>query len=148
MTRRYHYCGHYPRYRLRSPEQEWREHVTLVVVLLLSVVAWLVASSVDLNDHLASLRRGDHGRTVVLLQKRLHDLGFYRGAFDGCFDSGLEESVRSFQREHYLEIDGLVGPFTWRQLMRAYSGHRLRSYPSLPPDELTMASLSDPSIHR
>lgn len=57
----------------------------------------------------AALRRGDIGRRVTQLQRRLADLGFYSGAIDGDFGERTEASVRRFQAARGLTVDGIVG---------------------------------------
>jgi hypothetical protein len=61
-------------------------------------------------------RRGSKGGEVERIQRRLHELGFYRGAIDGDFGGETEIAVRHFQRQHRLEVDGAVGSITWRVL--------------------------------
>lgn len=50
------------------------------------------------------------------LQQRLGALGFYAGEIDGIFGQETEESVRQFQEQFDLEIDGVVGRSTWEIL--------------------------------
>lgn len=59
------------------------------------------------------LMRGMEGDDVVLLQKRLHQLGYYLGEVDGVFGLQTRTAVYGFQRAHKLaKIDGKVGPET------------------------------------
>jgi len=59
------------------------------------------------------LMRGMEGDDVVLLQKRLHELGYYLGEIDGSFGLQTRTAVYGFQRAHKLaKIDGKVGPET------------------------------------
>ena len=58
---------------------------------------------------------GAHGRDVVRLQRLLTVCGF-RETADGVFGSGTRRAVRSFQAEHGLVRDGVVGPRTWARL--------------------------------
>lgn len=59
------------------------------------------------------LMRGMEGDDVVLLQRRLAELGYYTGEIDGVFGLGTRTAVYAFQRVHKLEkIDGKVGPET------------------------------------
>jgi hypothetical protein len=66
-----------------------------------------------------TLRRGTTGDTVVKLQSRLHELGFYRGPIDGAFGGGTESAVKSFQKTRGLSVDGCVGSDTWAKLFPA-----------------------------
>jgi len=59
------------------------------------------------------LMRGMEGDDVVLLQKRLQELGYYLGEIDGSFGLQTRTAVYGFQRAHKLaKIDGKVGPET------------------------------------
>ena len=58
-----------------------------------------------------SLRLGDDDPRVLALRKRLYAPG------DGTlFDSALDALVRHFQEHHGIEVDGIVGPETLREL--------------------------------
>ena len=61
------------------------------------------------------LRKGDRGERVGLLRKRLAisgDLDLPEPEDATVFDDALESAVRSFQRRHGLEPDGVVGQET------------------------------------
>lgn len=62
------------------------------------------------------LRRGMHGEPVRALQNRLKQLGFDPGPLDGDFGPKTAAAVRAFQRREGIEVDGIVGPETWRHL--------------------------------
>ncbi len=72
---------------------------------------------------MATLRRGDglgdttpHLRgEVERLQRALRDAG-HEVEIDGLFSATLERAVRRFQSDRGLEVDGIVGPDTWRAL--------------------------------
>lgn len=63
-----------------------------------------------------SIHRGWTGDNVKLVQKRLAELGFYRGPVDGVFGGGTEAAVRAFQTSKEIYPDGVVGPTTWAVL--------------------------------
>jgi lysozyme len=68
---------------------------------------------------LASLRRGDRGEAVRLLQSELIRLGVLAGAADGVFGPMTEEAVRAFQSAHpQLAVDGIAGRATTAQIAR------------------------------
>ncbi|KAB2952306.1 SH3 domain-containing protein [Heliorestis acidaminivorans] len=69
-----------------------------------------------------SLKRGDRGDDVVEVQMRLSKLGFYSGRVDGDFGPMTHRAVESFQREHRLVVDGVVGPQTTRKLNELLAG--------------------------
>ncbi|MDX2098341.1 MAG: peptidoglycan-binding protein [Leptolyngbyaceae cyanobacterium bins.59] len=64
------------------------------------------------------LRLGMRGTAVIGLQERLKALGLYSGRVDGVFGSGTQTAVRAAQRKYKLQSDGIVGPTTWRAIMR------------------------------
>jgi len=73
---------------------------------------------------------GDDGPAVERLQALLQLAGVYRGPLSGTFDQPTAEAVLAFQRAHFLQPDGWVGPLT-RLSLYATAGARER--PSLAP---------------
>jgi len=57
-----------------------------------------------------TLRRGDRGEGVKLLQTKL------KLKADGVFGPGTEAAMRQFQRDAGLVADGIVGPKSWAAL--------------------------------
>jgi N-acetylmuramoyl-L-alanine amidase len=69
-------------------------------------------------------RVGDQGPAVRDIQDRLAALGFEPGADPrAIFGEGTREAVTAFQKAKGLDVDGIVGPNTWRSLYEA--GYRL-----------------------
>jgi N-acetylmuramoyl-L-alanine amidase len=52
------------------------------------------------------------GGTVEELQAALKELGYYGQKPSGVFDGKTAEAVRAFQRDHFLDEDGILGPQT------------------------------------
>ncbi len=52
---------------------------------------------------------GDTGTRVREIQERLRAEGFYSGPITGIYDSATTEAVKTFQKWHYLEEDGVIG---------------------------------------
>jgi N-acetylmuramoyl-L-alanine amidase len=50
------------------------------------------------------------------VQKRLKELGYYKGNVDGIIGSQTRGAVRSFQRDKGLVVDGVIGPKTLASL--------------------------------
>ncbi|GAO37743.1 peptidoglycan-binding protein [Sulfuricella sp. T08] len=68
---------------------------------------------------MATYRIGSSGEEVRQIQVRLQALGLYRGPIDGAFGGGSEVAVKAFQQNTGLEVDGDVGPITWKTLFNA-----------------------------
>lgn len=60
---------------------------------------------------------GSKGEEVRKIQEELKSLGFYKGPIDGDFGGGTEAGVRAFQKANGLDVDGKVGPQTWKALL-------------------------------
>lgn len=67
------------------------------------------------------VRVGDRGAAVEDIQRRLRTLGYDMGStgIDGVFLGRTAAAVRTFQQEHELAEDGLVGDETWSALVDA-----------------------------
>ena len=57
-----------------------------------------------------TIKKGDTGEKVKQIQVALQILD------DGIFGNMTELSVRNFQSQNGLEVDGMVGPITWEAL--------------------------------
>ena len=58
------------------------------------------------------------GTDVAVLQAILTARGYYTGPLDGLFGDSLDAAVRRFQSDHDLDPDGVVGPLTWKELLK------------------------------
>ena len=69
---------------------------------------------------MTTLARGDSGREVAELQRRLRNIGFPTGDDPAAvFDGGTEAALRRFQTERGLVPDGACGQRTWNLLVEA-----------------------------
>lgn len=68
--------------------------------------------------NLPILRRGMQGSAIERLQERLRVLGYFQGRATGFFGPKTEAAVENLQAENQLAVDGVVGPTTWRVLLR------------------------------
>lgn len=68
---------------------------------------------------LPMLRNGSKGDTVRALQLLLIGYGFSCGWYgdDGDFGGGTETAAKAYQKANGLEVDGIVGPNTWKKLL-------------------------------
>jgi hypothetical protein len=67
----------------------------------------------------ATLKPGDQGATVKVLQRGLAHLGYSPGKIDGQYGPSTIDAVKRFQRAGGLTADGILGPNTLRALARA-----------------------------
>ncbi|MCD8342519.1 MAG: glycoside hydrolase family protein [Clostridiales bacterium] len=63
-----------------------------------------------------TLRNGDNGQQVTVLQKLLNQLGASLSE-DGIFGSKTESAVKTYQGEQSLTVDGICGPKTWAKIL-------------------------------
>lgn len=63
-----------------------------------------------------TLRQGNRGSYVRLLQGLLESNLAPVGTIDGIFGNRTASAVRSFQQNNNLSVDGIVGPVTWNAL--------------------------------
>ena len=78
-----------------------------------------------------TLRPGDFGLDVSVLQFLLLHRGLYRGALDGYLGAQTDAAVRRYQRSARLVADGVVGPRTLAVLVRQ-TGVPVRTKPAAP----------------
>lgn len=55
---------------------------------------------------------GSRGDEVRSIQKKLKELGLYKGSIDGIYGTQTQSAVRSFQRNCGITVDGIAGPKT------------------------------------
>ena len=70
-----------------------------------------------ITEHPATVREGDRGGVVRLLQQRLQAHG-HRITADGVFGPATRRAVVRHQTAWKLDVDGIVGPRTWATLGR------------------------------
>ncbi|MBR5094718.1 MAG: spore cortex-lytic enzyme [Oscillospiraceae bacterium] len=80
----------------------------LAVIFALNIFIIALAQSASADIY----KKGMTGDTIVQIQTRLKNWGYYDGAVDGIYGSRTEEAVRWFQRKNGLSVDGQVGDQT------------------------------------
>ncbi len=63
------------------------------------------------------VNQGDTGPEVSAVQKLLKDKFGYNIAVDGNFGPATANAVKDFQSDNGLDVDGIVGPDTWKELI-------------------------------
>ena len=87
------------------------------------------------------LRRGVSGDDVKAVQTQLAALGLYDPRLiGGDFGPITEETVKKFQLQQNLEVDGVVGPLTWKALGGTVPepGDRLLKLAKIATDEAAL----------
>ncbi len=71
-----------------------------------------------------TLREGDKGVHVLLLQDVLRLHGLTEGALTGCFSGATLHNLRRFQQQKGMRVTGVADGETWHALMRVAQEHR------------------------
>lgn len=93
----------------RSRKQLFRQIAAIILlnILIISAVGYAYTKST------ATLSKiGSRGQEVRLVQKKLKELGMYKGSVDGIFGTDTKKAVRQFQKSRGLTADGIAGPKT------------------------------------
>jgi g-D-glutamyl-meso-diaminopimelate peptidase len=69
------------------------------------------------------LKENSRGEDVKTVQEILKQLGHNPEPIDGWYGQKTESAVIHFQEENNLYGDGIVGPNTWKGLLRALEIH-------------------------
>ncbi|MGI6634169.1 MAG: peptidoglycan-binding protein [Christensenellales bacterium] len=80
-----------------------------------------------------TVRRGDRGDTVKVLQDALNILGYKAGTVDGIFGKNTFSALKAFQKDHNLKVDGIAGGNTWDALDTVMSAIVEPPEEELPP---------------
>jgi len=87
----------------------------------LRLEALLAAGGWGASVPVRKMEPGDSGAGVVALRDRLVAMGYMDPTASAAYDFDLEDAVRRFQAEHGLEVDGIAGEGTLKELNRPVS---------------------------
>lgn len=76
-----------------------------------------------ISDHgmgLPEIKPGEKGWHVLIVQKRLTELGYYNSSIDGAYGILSEKAVIQFQKDNNIPPNGIVGPLTYSALSLKY----------------------------
>ena len=91
-----------------------------------------------------TLRRGDKGDNVRLLQQRLIDLDYLTGKVDGVFGNATQKALEAFQSKHGLKVDGTAGSATYAILF-SYDALAADALPTVAPTNVPTAAPVTPT---
>ena len=94
----------------------------------------------------STLKSGDSGPQVTLLQKALTSLGFSVGKADGSYGPATKQAVTDFQNSKELTADGIFGPGTLAALTSALTETSTGSTGTTPSTTTTSTAPSVPTI--
>ena len=83
-----------------------------ILVVVAPKTATIEATAKEDQHEMDTLKKGDQGQQVMVLQKLLGGLDI-----DGVFGEKTADAVCAYQVDHTLEVDGIVGPMTWGKLL-------------------------------
>lgn len=78
------------------------------------------------------IRTGSAGDSVLEMQTRLAELGYYKGDLDGQFGPATRTAVTLFQEQHGLDADGMFGPNT-SAVLYSDQAHQVVATPTPSP---------------
>lgn len=88
---------------------------------------------IDSTSKKPVLKKGSNGKYVAYLQQRLCEKGYDAGKIDGDFGNNTLLTVKTFQADNKLVVDGVVGEKTW-ELLETEVKAKIREF-SLKADE-------------
>ena len=107
-------------------------------LLLSSAVAVVVVSMPTLDVEASiektiaenkTLRYGNAGPSVRILQENLKQIGYYSYGVDGVYGNHTQAAVRNFQLHNGIQVDGIAGQKTFRALTKLTENQRDDSVP-------------------
>lgn len=87
------------------------------------------------RSHTELLSEGSKNADVRFVQNHLKKMGFYRGNIDSIFGPLTKDGVIRFQKKNQITVDGIVGPETYRTLLKVleHKDSRQSSRPAAAP---------------
>lgn len=85
-------------------------------IFIISLVTYVISQKQDTTSIQTLSKLGSRGQEVTQIQTKLKELGLYSGSADGIYGEGTKESVKKFQQQKGLSVDGVAGPTTLKAL--------------------------------
>jgi len=68
------------------------------------------------GDYFRVLEPGDTGSDVLMVQRKLNDLGYYNGYCDGKYDDHMKTAIHKFQKDNNLPVNNHVSHAMYEKL--------------------------------
>lgn len=94
-----------------------RYRAFIALMLTLTVLIFTVYVQSENEESVYTLSKiGSRGNEVRQIQKKLRELGYYKGSVDGIYGTATQKAVKSFQKNCGITADGIAGPKTLKYL--------------------------------
>lgn len=91
--------------------------VLVAVTLLVSSLIYSGTATIENNESISTLSKlGSRGDEVRKVQKKLKELGYYKGSIDGIYGTATKKAVTAFQKNCGITADGIAGAKTLKFL--------------------------------
>lgn len=94
--------------------------VTFLVAAVLLISSLIYAGTVTVGNEDGSIstlsKLGSRGDEVRRVQKKLKELGYYKGTVDGIYGTATKKAVTAFQKNCGITADGIAGAKTLKFL--------------------------------
>lgn len=100
-------------YKLLHRNSRIKQVLSLCLCLIITLTCFIIYNEkANDNSEMALSSFGSRGEEVRRIQKKLKELGFYKGSIDGIYGTGTKNAVTAFQRSCGIKADGIAGPTT------------------------------------
>ena len=123
-----------------------RKSIILLGVLTALFITTMTTVPANAYTEGSVLRQEMENADVLKLQQDLGAMGFFHVTPTGYFGSITESSVRNFQKQNGLTVDGLAGPSTIRKIQNLKSSGRVQESVSRGASRTKVASQSEVQI--
>ncbi|MFW6035357.1 MAG: spore cortex-lytic enzyme [Halothermotrichaceae bacterium] len=93
-----------------------KNKLIIASLLILVVIGVLLANITETDAAQPTISWGSRGNSVITLQRKLKQWGYYDDRVDGNFGQNTYLAIVNFQRKNRIHVDGVVGPETWGAL--------------------------------
>ena len=105
---------------MTTNNKNWLRILTAITMVFILIFSYFTYSKSELSESRNSVsalsKLGSQGDEVRRIQKKLKELGYYKGAVDGVYGTATQKSVKEFQQNCGIKADGIAGPQTIRYL--------------------------------